>query len=59
MTTIEELDRRLARVREEGRRLREETIAEWEAALATETNPYEREHLTRGLERLRAMGGSD
>lgn len=55
MTRIEELDRRLAAVRADNRRVREETIAEWEAELAVETNPYARESLIRALERFREL----
>lgn len=36
-------------------RMHNSTIAEYEAKLAGETNPYEREHLQRALQRFREI----
>lgn len=54
--TNEELDILAARVHEDTRRLREDTIREFEQALAAETNRFEREHLQRDLAHLRQIG---
>ena len=54
--TLEQLDAELSAARASLQRLRDDTVAEFEAEAEAETNPYTRDVLLAAIERVRAIG---